>query len=499
MLPTLTGDPASALREALLRAGYDTAGVRGLLGADAHAALGRDEPVPARRASAHGGELGVLVRLLLLGDPEPAPAVVAALAPLDLDTAEATGLLRRDGDRYRAGLDVRPHGDDHGDWWVVSDVEQQHGARQHGDPRDVVVGVGQASISLVRATTRRPVGTLLDLGTGCGVQALHASRHASRITATDVSARALAMARATFALNELAVELQEGPWFEPVTGRRFDQVVSNPPFVVGPPRVEHVYRDGGLGGDAASERILRGVRKHLADGGTAQVLASWVLDRTGDWADRVASWLPDAGVDAWVVQRDVADPALYVGTWLADAGVDTRTPEGAARAGEWLDWFAAEGVAGVGFGFVTVRRTGATDSTVVAEDLRHAVDDPLGPEAAALLDRVAWLRDRDDEALLDTTYRVAADVRLDRGSDPGPAGWTPAGTVLLRTSGPGRRHNADEWTVALLGGCTGVLALGELVALLAAAHDEPVGPMLAATAAAARLLVRHGLLEPVGG
>ena len=55
--------------------------MRALLGAAAHAALGRGEVEPAYRAAADGDELGVLVRMLLLGAIEPDAAVAAALAP----------------------------------------------------------------------------------------------------------------------------------------------------------------------------------------------------------------------------------------------------------------------------------------------------------------------------------------------------------------------------------------------------------------------------------
>ena len=81
MLPHLSPDAAKALREALTRARYTTDGVRSLLGAAAHAALGRGEPEPAHRVAADADALDVLVRLLLLGSVEPDAAVVAALAP----------------------------------------------------------------------------------------------------------------------------------------------------------------------------------------------------------------------------------------------------------------------------------------------------------------------------------------------------------------------------------------------------------------------------------
>ncbi|MGH4026372.1 MAG: DUF7059 domain-containing protein [Pseudonocardiaceae bacterium] len=490
MLPRLTGDPAARLRVALRSAGYDTAGVPNLLGVQAQDALSRGEPVPALRASADGGELGTLVRLFLLGEAEPEPAVAAALAPLAPAAAVACGLLRPDGRRLRAALDVRPYGD----WWVVSDTEPAW--RNDSPAPDHVPGIGPASINLARAIIRRPVGTLLDLGTGCGVQALHAVRHAGRITATDVAPRALALAEATFALNEVDVELLAGPWFEPVAGRRFDHVVSNPPFVVGPARVDHVYRDSGLSGDSASELILRGLPAHLTEGGTAQVLASWLHPESGSWSERVASWLPTTGVDAWVVQRDVADPALYVGTWLADSGLDPRSPRGRTAAECWLDWFAGQDADGVGFGFVTVRRTDAQCSTVVCEDLRQPMADPLGPEISAWLDRVGWLRSHDDAALLDARLVRGADVVLERTDVPGEEGWVPGPPLLRRRGGPGWRHETDQLGAALLAGCTGALTLGELLGLLSAAHDEPADPMVTAALPVIRDLIRHGLLLP---
>ncbi|MEO6090734.1 MAG: methyltransferase, partial [Umezawaea sp.] len=305
MLPDFTPELTARLRDAFQTADYTADGVLSALGGQAHAAMTRGEPEAARDA----GALGTFVRLFLLGDEEPEADVVRAFKPLDLDALLATEVLRSGGNGFRAGLDVRPHDS----WWVVADLD----AEQRGGPvpADHVLGIGQASMSLARATARRPVGSLLDLGTGCGVQVLHASRHAERITATDLSERALALAKGTFLLNGLDVELERGEWFGPVAGRRFDQVVCNPPFVVGPPRVDYTYRDSGLAGDDASALVVRQMPSFLNEGGVGQLLASWLHRKGEDWADRVSSWLPRGGVDAWFVQRDIADPALYVGTW----------------------------------------------------------------------------------------------------------------------------------------------------------------------------------------
>ncbi|WP_240519275.1 DUF7059 domain-containing protein [Amycolatopsis antarctica] len=491
--PRFSDDFCARLRDAFLAARYDADGVLGALGPPAHSALGRGEPEPAFRASRDAGTLGTLVRLFLLGGAESRAETAAALGSVPLDDAVATGLLRADGERFRAGLDVRPHGDEDTSWWIVSDLDSD----VLGEPVPVehVLGVGHASLSLVRATSRRPVGSVLDLGTGNGVQALHAGRHAASVTATDVSERALALADTTFRLNEVEVELRRGEWFAPVARRRFDQIVCNPPFVVGPARVDYVYRDSGLAGDDASALVIRQLPGFLTPGGVGQLLASWLHIRGQDWADRVSGWLP-GGTDAWVVQRDVADPGLYVGTWLRDAGIDPRSPEGRAKSAAWLDWFAANEVEGIGFGFVTLRRTDATP-TVVCEDLRQAFDDPLGEESAAWLDRVDWLRSPGTD-LLGTTFTVPSSVLLERIDAPAEEGWASSALRLHRTDGPGWTHELDELAAALLAGCRGALPLGDLLELLAFAHGEPVEELTATALPMVRELVRHGMLLPSG-
>src|SRR5262249_11292199 len=158
-----------------------------------------------------------LIRLFLLGRDEPAD--VARFLP--------AGVLAPAGpERVQAALDIRPHDDD---WWLASDIE-----REHPPPADHVIGIGAASATLLGATPRGQVGTALDIGTGSGVQALHLSRHCRSVTATDSLPRAIEMARLTFALSGLtadSVELLCGDMLQPVAGREFDLVVSNPPFV----------------------------------------------------------------------------------------------------------------------------------------------------------------------------------------------------------------------------------------------------------------------------
>ncbi|MDL5156459.1 DUF7059 domain-containing protein [Actinomycetospora termitidis] len=494
---------AARLAPVFRAAGFTVDGVAEALGAEAGAALDRGEPEPARRSLPDAGPFPVLVRLFLLSEAVTPDEATAAFAPVRVDELVDAELLRRTDGGIAAGLDLRPHADEHGSWWVLSDLD--HGADK---ATEHVLGAGAASMSLARATVRREVGTLLDLGAGCGVQTLHCSGHAASLTATDVSERANTLARATFAISGVDVEVLTGPWWEPVAGRRYDQIVCNPPFVPGPPAVEHVYRDAGLGGDGASALLVSSLPGFLTPGGVGQLLASWLITGadlaaaeepgTG-WQARPRRWLADAaaaaapgGLDAWVVQRDVADPALHVGTWLRDAGVDPASPAGRARTAEWLDFFAAHDVVGIGFGFVTLRRTGG-GGTVVCEDMRQAIGDPLGGEVEAWLDRVAWLRGHD---LLDEPLVAPPTTALERGYTGDDEGWRRIGGTLVRLDGPQWRHDLDDLGEALIAGCRGYLPLSDLLGLLAVAHGRDVDELTAAALPVVRELFLHGLLVP---
>jgi len=480
-----------ALRTALNRSRYDLDAVRELLGPEAHAAYGRGEPVPARRAARGAGDLGLLVRLFLLQDTCPEDDVARALAPLSPADAIRAGLLERDGDGVRAALDLRPFDAGTGTRWLLSDLDGS--LRPTVTRPDHVLGVGQAPLSLLHATPTDRVGSVLDLGTGCGVQAIRAAEYADTVTATDITPRCLTLTAAGAALNEIDLELLEGSWFEPVAGRTFDRIVANPPFVVSTGDVEHSYRDSGMDLDGASKLMVSQAVRYLNPGGTAAMLASWVHVDGEDWRARVASWLPAHGVDAWVVQRDVADPALYVGTWLRDGDADERDPDGAALAEQWLDHFERNGVEGVGFGFVYLRRTDGP-SDVLAEDLRHGSTDSLGDEAVDYFRRVEWLRNHD---VLGARFTLRPDTALERVYLPGAEGWKEAVVRVHRGNGPGWQHEIDDLAAALLAGFRADgLPLEDLVTLLAAAHGEDEDALAAQAVSLVQGLVRHGLVEP---
>ncbi len=495
--PLTDPDVVDRLGVDLRAAGFDASGVPDLLGADAHRALGRAEPAAALRATRDGSPLATLVRLFLLGATVEDRAALAALPETGIPTALAQGVLERDGDGLRAALDIRPHATDDAEFLLVSDLDSD--VRPGPVRRDHVLGLGSASVTLARAVVRHPVGNALDLGTGCGIQALHLSGHAATVTATDVNTRALALAAATARINHQEWDLRAGSLYDPVVGERYDLIVSNPPFVVGDGRTRFTYRDSGLPGDGIGRALVAGARSHLNPGGIAQFLANWLVVGDADWRDRVGGWVASSGCDAWVVQREIADPAEYVGLWLADAGEDGRSggDRTAARriAVEWLDYFATHRVQGIGMGVITLRHTDADRPSVTLDEITG--EEITGDEVSAFLRNRAWVEATRDADLLATRFELASQVMLEQRALPGHEGWNVVFRMARRHGGPGATLQLDEWGQALLAGCTGTAPLRVLIDLLASAHGVPASALAEAILPSVRVAVMRGLLVPV--
>jgi methylase of polypeptide subunit release factors len=333
------------------------------------------------------------------------------------------------------------------------------------------------------------------------VQALHLAGHATEVVATDVNPRALALAAATARLNGQHWDLRAGSMYDPVAGEDFDLIVCNPPFVIGAGELRYSYRDSGLAGDGICQALIEGVRSHLRPGGTAQLLANWIVREDTDWRERVGAWVQSTGCDAWVVQRELADPAEYVGLWLTDAGEDGKSAgsnaaAAASLAENWLDYLAAERVQGIGMGLITLQRNDSAHPSVTLDQITGPDEDVTGEEAAGFLRRRGWVERAADADLLATRFVLSPQVVLEQRSLAGHEGWTTVLRMIRRQGGPGATLQLDEWGQALLAGCRGDAPLQLLIELLAAAHGLSAGALAAAVLPSVRVAVIRGLLEP---
>ncbi len=486
------GDRAAVDRfaGALRAAGFTTEGIAEHLGADVSAALTGGVVWPAAAAVADDRPLSTLIAVFLLGQDRPTAQVAAALPGVDVAELAAQGIVVVHRDTVAPVLDVRPYADDAGEYLVFAD--QDAGRRAGALAADHVLGIGGASISLARAVIRRPVRRALDLGTGCGVQALHLGAHCEQIVATDTNERALALAGATACASGQSWDLRTGSLFEPVGDERFDLIVSNPPFVIGSGSQDYAYRDSGMPADGLCARLIAELPAHLNPGGVATVLANWVVHDLDDWGARPRQWLAGTGLDAWVVQRELADPVSYISLWLADAG---ESPQRSAQRGrEWLDYFAEAGIVAVGMGVLTLRRP--VDGRVrfqVVEQITGAGEEVTGTEAQAFLDRQDFLAAHTDDDLLAMRLTMMP-VILDEQSLPAESGWQCIGSVLRRPAGPGAVIALDEVSRALFAGCRGQVALADLIALLAVHHGVDAAALGRAALPVVREAVSRGIL-----
>ena len=500
----------AALRADLAAADFTLDAVAASLGPVAVAALRREQGLPADLATRDRRDpLSVLLRLFTLGRSVAAHEMDTVLPTLGTDGLLRLRLATLEGGSVRATCDLRPHADESHEWWVTSDLSEI----ETGQPlrEDHVLGIGGASMTLAAWTVRRGVERALDLGTGCGVQALHLASHSRTLVATDVSQRALDYARFNAALAGLELDLRRGSLLEPVVGERFDLIVSNPPFVI-TPRVEGVplfeYRDGGLVGDGIVERLVRSVGDHLSQGGVAQFLGNWEIRAGATWRDRWGKWLTGTGLDAWVIQREVQDPAEYAELWARDGGSHGGTEGFEQLYAAWLADFAARDVVGIGFGVVALQRPTSdrlpwVDLVEATGPVAPAMGGPggrggmagmagMGGTVDAGLAARTWLAEQGEAGLLDTAWRCAADVTEERHTKPG----TENPDVILVRQGGGLRRSIPVDTViaGLVSVCDGSLTARQAFEAIAGLLELEAGAVIASALPTLRALVADGLL-----
>jgi methylase of polypeptide subunit release factors len=441
---------AERLGTTLRRAGYSEDAIHNLLGEDAYSSERSDTPAEERRLP--DTPLATLVRLLFLQLPVSAQYAEAALGRDGVEALETTGLAEV-GDRVVPRARILPIGK----VLLASDGFSRDG----DDPADYVATYTPTARVLDSLTPRPRVDRALDVGTGSGIHALLAAQHARQVIATDVNPRALAYTELNAALNGLRnVECRHGSLFEPVGGEAFDLITCNAPYVVSPER-RWAYRDSEFSADEVSERVLLAAAEHLAEGGYAAMLVSWLALDEDAPDERVIAWTAASGCDSWILPTMNSDPITHAAEWNSHL-----VGEALGEAlDEWTQYFDSLGVEVVSEGAVVLHKRGQGGGpTARVDELDEDDLDDAGDQILRAFEARAKLADLgSDKELLEARIGVAASLRFVRELEPaGGRAVDVDGSVELME---GTKHAVDASADAqeLVGSIDSRMRLAEVI------------------------------------
>ncbi|EKX35051.1 hypothetical protein GUITHDRAFT_146804 [Guillardia theta CCMP2712] len=240
--------------------------------------------------------LSAMTRLSLVG---PSPAIPGLLVPhVQIFPVDPSALLRGESSDESMGL------------LMVTDLMPPCSAALEEEP---VMYIGPDSLGLVHHAPRREEEAVLDLCCGSGIQGIAAAKlYGKQVTCVDINERAVRFARFNAMINGVAsrVKVLQGDLYDfhekmghemgsesevVMSQRRFNVILSNPPFVPVPfdlkKRVKryNVFADGrnentrvkqirlilvagGEDGEAVLKRIITGASRHLAAGGRVAIV-----------------------------------------------------------------------------------------------------------------------------------------------------------------------------------------------------------------------------------
>jgi methylase of polypeptide subunit release factors len=413
---TLAPDEMTGLRRAFAAVGYTAQGLQAAFGVATppkRAALPR-----FLHATRQAEPLALLARVFLGGVAAPVDQACRVWPEQLLKRCQAAGLVTLEEDALRPQVLIVPKGE----LLFASDALGKLGSVE---AREFVLPAGtHAAGYLLDLTVRRPVESTLDLGAGCGEQALFAAAHSTHVVAADISPAATRYAGFNARLNGFdQVECVTGDLFAPVAGRRFDLIVTNPPFVPGPAGA-FTYRDAGMELDSLCARIVREAPGHLNDGGFLQMLCEWVEIEGQPWQARLQSWLEGLGCDCWVLHSPPQGPADYAALRLGEVAGGAQTGEEYAA---WLRYFEAHRVKAIHPAALILRRRRGRNWLHV-QPLSREVRGPAGEAIRRNIeacDFLAGLARLDD--LLGVILTPSRELRLEQLHSRESGAWQVAG------------------------------------------------------------------------
>jgi hypothetical protein len=399
--------------------------------------------------------LHVLLRWFFLGVTQESESIAGLVPAVVVGQMLETGMLVRDGGRLTPKVMVTPC---EGFLFVADPACTLESPESSG----MVLWPNPSTRMLQMFTIRRPSEATLDLGSGCGILAILASGHSRQVVATDLNPRATEFARFNVWLNGLQnVDCLTGDTFEPVLGRTFDLIMSNPPFFV-TPSTGQIYCENSMELDGYCRELVRAAPRYLNEDGFLQITFEWVQVRGQAWQDRLKGWLEDTGCDAWVLRSYARTAAAYASERIG--GIMPYSPLTAnQRFDEWMSYYRDRGVEEVHGGILAMRRRSGNNWIRIEEVANLDCREPFGESVVELFGNQDRLEaDRSVDQMMAWKPRLPSDVRIDQQLHLEAGAWKPSSMQLRRPGGLPSFLALDPLVADFLRSCDGTRTLRDL-------------------------------------
>jgi Methyltransferase small domain len=457
MLKPLASPDFERLREFLREAGYTHEEFR------QHPTLAE---IPSRRTGnlpllldrlAEPTARNLLVRWFCVGVPAQWATAQALVPKPVLVLLLQAGMLVRDGETLVPQVMLTPCDE----YLFAADTA----ARMESDTGDVVLWPNPTTRLLHQFAMRRSVEATLDLGAGCGIQAVLAAHHSGQVTATDLNPRGKEFGDFNARLNGAAnIEYITGDTFQPVEGRTFDVILANPPFFVTPSSGQ-LYCENSMDLDLYCRRVVREAPQYLTEGGNLQMVFEWVAVRGQSWQERLAEWLVESGCDAWILHTYARGAAAYARERIRQTS--HQAIDESQALSQWLEYYGRHGVEEIHGGILTLRRRSGRN-WIRVEEMPLAPTEPFGDsvgDAFAGFDYLTCQASPDE--LLQSRPKLSPHAQLEQLLRQVDGRWQPIGMKLSLARGIPSSLRLEPSVAEFVGRLDGTASLGELADELA--------------------------------
>ena len=463
MLTLLSPDDSRRLRAFFEDAGYNETSLRKHLGAaELPSRHLRNHARLLDRTAAHL-PLNALLRWFWLGVPLKASRVADLIPPDILALMLQSGLLKQQGEDLAPRAMVL-----HFDGFLVA---SDHASAIDRKQTEMVLWPNPTSKFLARFAIRRHSRATLDLGTGSGILSLGASRHSDVVVATDLNQRAVDCARFNARWNGIEnIEVLSGDCFAPVAGRRFDLILSNPPFFI-TPQGDYLFCENPMELDGLCRRLAKEAPAYLNEDGYLEMLCEWAQVKGQPWEERVAEWLQDTGCDAWVMKGLTQGPEEYAQQRIKETSEDTS--HDAETYDGYMNYYRHRGVEAIHDGLIAMRRREGRNWIRIEE----VPTTPKGELGEMILSTFAardlMQQTETDEQLMALRPRMASNARLEQVCAQHQSDWRAESLTLRLVSGFPFHMNIQPLVAEFLVTCDGTRTVGDAIQAFSSQAKAP--------------------------